>query len=247
MRIVRFDPLKYRDRQYRRRIRENNLVSFEVRIKETDLWICAGSDLSVLAEKSVIKNRHFIEEYIKIHPEFLSSFSPLEADILAPDIVRDMMEATIKAGVGPMAAVAGAIAQYVALDLMTDSQDVMVENGGDIFLRSSRDILIGIFAGASPLSDKISLKIRQEATPLGVCTSSASVGHSVSFGCADAVCVVSASAILADAAATAVGNLVQKDSDIRKGLDYGLEIEGVLGVLIIAGDKLGVRGAIELA
>jgi ApbE superfamily uncharacterized protein (UPF0280 family) len=243
---VLFDPLKYRERNYRHRIRKDNLVSFEVRIKETDLWICSGSDLSALAEKSVIKNRHFIEEYIKLCPEFLSSFSPLEVDLLAPDIVRDMMSATIKAGVGPMASVAGAIAQYVAMDLMAESQDVIVENGGDIFLRTSRDIHIGIFAGASPLSDKISLMIRRSSTPLGVCTSSASVGHSISLGCADAVCVISGSAIVADAAATAVGNMIQKDSDIRKGLDYGLGIEGVLGVLIIVGEKLGVKGAIEL-
>jgi ApbE superfamily uncharacterized protein (UPF0280 family) len=247
MRIVRFDPFKYRERKYRHRIRKENLVSFDVRIKETDLWICAGSDLSVLAEKSVIKNRHSIEEYIKIRPEFLSSFSPLEIDLLAPDIVRDMIDASIKAGVGPMAAVAGAIAQYVAQDLMTESQDVIVENGGDIFLRASRDIHVGIFAGESPLSDKITLKIRQGEMPLGVCTSSSSVGHSVSLGCADAVCVISGSAILADAAATAVGNIVQTDSDIRKGLDYGLGIEGVRGVLIIVGEKLGVQGTIELA
>jgi ApbE superfamily uncharacterized protein (UPF0280 family) len=247
MRIVRFDPLKYCERKYRHRIRKENLVSFDVRIKETDLWICAGSDLSVLAEKSVIKYRHSIEEYIKIRPEFLSSFSPLEVDSFAPDIVRDMMDATIKAGVGPMAAVAGAIAQYVARDLMTESQDVIVENGGDIFLRASRDIHVGIFAGESPLSDKITLKIRQSETPLGVCTSSSSVGHSVSLGCADAVCVIAGSAILADAAATAVGNIVQTDSDIRKGLDYGLGIEGVQGVLIIVGEKFGAQGTIELA
>jgi len=82
--------------------------------------------------------------------------------------------------------------------------------------------------------------------PIGICTSSATVGHSVSLGRADAVCVLSDSAILADAAATAVGNRVQKDSDIKKALEFGLGIEGVLGVLIIMGDKLGVQGSIEI-
>jgi ApbE superfamily uncharacterized protein (UPF0280 family) len=241
------DPLKYRERKYRQGISRENLVSYEVRIKETDLWICSESDLSVLAEKSVLNYRRFIEEYIHLHPEFLSTFSPLEEDPLAPHIVRGMMKAAASAGVGPMASVAGAIAQYVALELMKESHDVIVENGGDIFLRTGRDLHIGIFAGESPLSGKISLKIRGSENPVGVCTSSATVGHSVSLGCADAVCVVSGSAILADAVATAVGNRVQKESDIRNALDRGLEIEGVLGVLIIVGDKLGARGAIEFA
>lgn len=240
------DPLQYRKRFYRKGIEHGNLVSYEIRVKETDLWICSDSDLSDPARKSVLKYRRFLEEYIKVYPHFLSSFSPIPSDPFAPPIIQDMILASSKARVGPMAAVAGAVAQYVGEDLMKETRDLIVENGGDIYLRSSRDLRIGVFAGNSPLSCRVHLKIRGSGSPLGICTSSSTVGHSVSLGCADAVCVVSGSAILADAAATAVGNLVQSVSDIRQALDHGMDIEGVLGVLIIAGDRLGVRGEIEI-
>jgi len=240
------DPLSYRDRTYRHRIEVKNLVSYEVKIKESDLWICTHTDLSSSAFKTVLKYRRYIEDYARGRSEFLTSFSPLSPDPLAPAIVRDMLDASSKTGVGPMASVAGAIAQYVALDLLAESDEVIVENGGDLFVRTSRDLKIGIFAGESILSGRVSLKIKEKDMPMGVCTSSGTVGHSVSLGRADAACILSHSAVTADAAATAVGNLVQKDSDIRKAMNYGMEIEGVLGVLIIKGDKIGVLGEIEI-
>jgi ApbE superfamily uncharacterized protein (UPF0280 family) len=240
------DPLSYRDRTYRHRIDVKNLVSYEVKIRETDLWICTRQDLSSSAETSALKYRRFIEEYIQGRPEFLTSFSPLAPDPLAPAIVQDMLGASLKARVGPMASVAGAIAQYVACDLLSLSDEVIVENGGDIYLHTSRDVHVGIFAGESPLSGRVRLKITKRDMPMGVCTSSGTVGHSISLGRADAVCVLSQSSVTADAAATAVGNMVQNMSDIKKALDHGLGIEGVLGVLIIKGDRMGVRGQIEL-
>jgi ApbE superfamily uncharacterized protein (UPF0280 family) len=145
-----------------------------------------------------------------------------------------------------MAAVAGAMAESVSKDLLKLSKEVIVENGGDIYLATSRERTIGIFAGDSPLSLKIGIVIGPEDSPLGVCTSSGTVGPSLSFGKADAVCILSKSAALADAAATAVGNIVKEKKDIESGLERGKEIEGVLGILIIVGEKMGVWGNVKL-
>jgi hypothetical protein len=123
---------------------------------------------------------------------------------------------------------------------------VIVENGGDICLAGSKERTVGIYAGSSPLSLKIGVAVDPEETPLGICTSSGTVGHSVSFGKADAVCVVSKSATLADAAATGIGNIVQGQEDIGRGLERGKEIEGVSGVLIIVGEKMGAWGKMRL-
>jgi len=167
-------------------------------------------------------------------------------DLHAPELVREMIRVSQLARVGPMAAVAGAIAEWVSKDLLKLSKEVIIENGGDIYLATARERTIGIYAGQSPLSLKIGIVIGPEESPLGVCTSSGTVGPSLSFGRADAVCILSKSAALADAAATAVGNIVQEKKDIELGLGRGKEIEGVLGVLIIVGEKMGVWGNIKL-
>jgi hypothetical protein len=236
----------YQERTYRNRLSKTNLVSCRVHVQETDMFISGDLRLEAAATQSVFKHRKSIEEYIRTHPPFLSSFQPLPNDDLAPFIVKDMLEASRETGVGPMAAVAGAIAQYVACDLMEKSKNVIVENGGDIFLKSNQEIRVGVFAGDSPLSYKLSFKIMPQDTPVGICTSSATVGHSFSFGKADAVCIVSESACLADAAATAVGNLVKNKQDIKKAIKRGSMIKGVKGILIIVGDKLGIYGNINM-
>jgi len=145
-----------------------------------------------------------------------------------------------------MASVAGAIAEYVGRQLLEKSVNVVVENGGDIYLNIKDDIEVGIFAGGSSLSGRIALKIRADQTPLGICTSSGTVGHSLSFGVADAVCVKSKSAALADAAATAAGNVVRGRKDVRRGLSKAMSIEGVQGALIVIGDTLAVQGDMEI-
>jgi len=142
--------------------------------------------------------------------------------------------------------VAGAIAEWVSKDLLKLSKEVIVENGGDIYLATSRERTIGIFAGDSPLSLKIGIVISPEDTPLGVCTSSGTVGPSLSFGKADAVCILAKSSALADAVATAVGNIVGEKKDIELGLERGKKIAGVLGMLIIVEEKMGVWGNVRL-
>ncbi|MBA7560491.1 hypothetical protein ES708_02117 [subsurface metagenome] len=239
--------MEYRKRTYRNRVSKGSLASFQVKVKETDLYIGADTDCTDVALQSVRRHRECVEEYIRHNPSFMDSMTPVAPDAFAPPIIREMIEASGRCGVGPMASVAGAIARHVGLDLMKHSDNVIIENGGDIFLRlMNKDATVGIFAGDSPLSYKVSIKVKSGGSPFGICTSSGTIGHSTSFGRADAVCVTSQSATLADAAATSIGNRVKREGDIKGALDYGMGIEGVLGVLIIVGDKLGIRGDMEL-
>jgi hypothetical protein len=236
----------YEERTYRNLVKIDDLVKFEVVVKETDLLVRAESNLSNETRESVLKYRHQLETYIVMNPSFQRSLVPLTQDLHAPEIAREMIRVSQFAQVGPMAAVAGAMAEWVSKDLLKLSKEVIIENGGDIYLATARQRTIGIYAGQSPLSLKIGIVIGPEESPLGVCTSSGTVGPSLSFGKADAVCILSKSAALADAAATAVGNIVRETKDIELGLERGRGIEGVLGVLIIVGEKMGAWGNIKL-
>jgi len=239
--------MKYVERTYRNRISTGFLTSFQIREGQTDLFIRADQDLTGLATASLHLYRSHLEAYIQSHPEFLSSLQPLPQDPLAPPIVKAMLRAGACAHVGPMAAVAGAVADFVGRELLKYSHNVIVENGGDLFVKAKQEINIALFAGESPLSYKIALKVKPEETPLGICTSSATVGHSLSFGKADAVCVKAETAALADAAATAIGNSVREPREIKNALESGIRLPGVLGILIVAVNQMGVIGEMELA
>lgn len=255
----------YERRFYRDLIRLADLVTFEVAIKETDLFISVYTDSHGLqhglarispngvnrelreeASNAILKYRNQIEDYIRENPLFRSSLKPLPVDRNAPEIIRIMQEASLKAGVGPFASVAGAMAEFVGKNLLKYSREVVVENGGDIFLKTSRKRRIGIFAGKSKFSNRLALEISPDETPLGVCTSSGTVGHSLSFGKADAVVAVSESTPLADASATAIGNLIKQKEDIPRGIERAKGIEGLKGVVIIKDDKLGVWGDLKI-
>jgi ApbE superfamily uncharacterized protein (UPF0280 family) len=236
----------YEERTYRNLVKTDDLVNFEVIVKETDLLVRAERDLSKETRESVIKYRYQLETYIAANPAFQKSLVPLTDDPHAPEIVQEMIRTSQLARVGPMAAVAGAMAEMVSRDLLSLSKEVIVENGGDIYLATSKERVIGIYAGNSALSLKIGIVISPEESPLGVCTSSGTVGPSLSFGKANAVCLLSKSAALADAAATAVGNVVKEKKDIELGLERGREIAGILGSLIIVEEKMGVWGSIKL-
>ena len=231
---------------YRDRITVKDLVSFTIIIKETNLLICADTILEKEAQEAVVHYRYQIEDYIRRYPYFLSSLTPLPFDESAPPIVQEMLRAGHLARVGPMASVAGALAEMVGKDLLAHTTQVVVENGGDIFLKVAKDVTAGIYAGNSPLSNKLGLKIPSARTPIGVCTSSGTVGHSLSFGSSDAVTVVATSTSLADAAATSIGNLIKNKRDIDTGLARARDIEGVVGVLIIVDDQFGAWGSIEI-
>ncbi|NLC68657.1 MAG: UPF0280 family protein [Clostridiaceae bacterium] len=236
----------YQKRFYRDWFKSIDLVFFDVCELETDLRIGASRNLYNEALNSVKKYRKQLEGYIKENTRFLKSLEPIEVEGDVPVIIKRMVETSAKAGVGPMAAVAGAIAEMVGMELLQYSDEVIVENGGDIFIKTNVPRKVGIYAGNSPLSGKIAIKIYPEETPAGICTSSGTVGHSLSFGKADAVVVVSRDAFLADAVATAVGNRVKNPSGIKDAVDFAAGIDSVEGVLVIIGDKLGAWGKIEL-
>ena len=236
----------YQPRTYRHWVKDKDLVSFNVVVKETDLYIRATTDLKRKALKLVLKYRDLLERYIERHPSFLTSLEPVAIGDDTPRIVTEMAESARKVGIGPMASVAGAIAEFVGSQLLDSSPEIIVENGGDIYLKSSGKRLIGIYAGGSPLTGKISLEINGRDTPMGICTSSGTVGHSLSYGKADAVIVLSKSAALADAAATAIGNLIIQPNDIPSGIKFAQGIDGLNGVVIIQGDKMGLWGEVKI-
>ena len=240
-------PLAYTEREYRLQLDTEGLIVSEVKVGETDLHILAESDVAKQATHSVIQYRTQIENYIASKPSFLTSLKALPSDPLAPPIVKEMLSAGAHAGVGPMAAVAGAIAGYVGQDLMTEGfNEISVENGGDVFLNRSRESVAAIFAGASPLSNRIGIKIPKTMMPLGVCTSSGTVGHSLSLGQADSVTVLSSSVAFADAAATRLGNEIKKAEDLDHALTIAKGLSGIIGVVIVMGPRLGAWGEIKL-
>lgn len=244
-------PESYIQRAYRALPDPGSLISSFARIKDTDLHILADREVSDLAQKLALQYRLQIEKYIQQHPEFASALSPLSPDALAPPIVKEMLAAGSSAGVGPMAAVAGVIAEYVGRGLVQSGcREVMVENGGDIYINRSRDCTVAIFAGESSLSLRVGVKLAGHAMPIAVCTSSGTVGHSLSFGLADSVTAIAGSTALADAAATRLGNEVGRgsggDGGIEKALEKSRGISGVLGVVVICGEKIGAVGDVQL-
>ncbi len=238
-------------RVYRHETSGSRLTSFSVTVKETDLWVAVSStafdsELSACTELLVWKLRRLLEAYLVAHPSFAPALEPCLVEADAPSIVHSMVKAANRAGVGPMAAVAGAIAEAVGLYLLDYSPEVIVENGGDIFIKVIEPVRVGIYAGNSPLSSKLLLLIDPAKTPLGVCTSSGTVGPSLSFGQADAAVVMALSTPLADAVATALGNRVQNSDDLEAALEYAQKIEGITGALLICGEKSAAWGEIEL-
>ena len=238
--------MTHEERTYRSLINNDNITSYRVKIAESDLFISSDTNLADEAEKFLLKHRHSLESYINEHPTFRTSLLPLPEDRLAPPIIRDMLRKTQICGVGPMASVAGAVAEFVGYDLLNQTGNIIIENGGDIFIHAQHELTVSLYAGKSPLSYQVNILLKPEDSPAGVCTSSATVGPSLSFGKADAVCVISKSATLADAAASAIGNRVRNKKDIKTTLDYGIKIPGVKGIVIICGSDMGVIGDVNL-
>jgi ApbE superfamily uncharacterized protein (UPF0280 family) len=239
-------PASYRERTYRGCAGCDGLRSFRVVCEETDLMIQADCLLENQAREQVLACRGHIEGYIKLNPGFATTLVPWHEQAVAPEIVRDMIHAGCAAGVGPMAAVAGAVAEAVGRELLHFSRQIVVENGGDVFLKTDSPVVAGLFAGNSPLNMKVGVQVPDSRDGIGLCTSSATVGHSLSTGTADAVCVVAGSCALADAAATAIGNRVGSSRDIEPAIAFGRRINGVLGIVVVAGRKMGAWGQVEL-
>ena len=232
----------YTERTYRSWAENDGILTYVVKEDESDLFITSEKDLNKEISRHLHQARSLLSSFIKEHPEFQSSLTPLELDC-NDDFIGLMLETARLANVGPMAAVAGAVNEYIGNHI---AADLIIENGGDIFIRGKGEKTIGLFAGNdSPFTHKIGLKVRVKEK-LGICTSSGTVGHSLSFGKADAVTIISKSCALADAAATAICNMVKTDADIEKALERAMSIKGIEACLIAINDKIGVLGDVEI-
>lgn len=225
------------------------MYSTHIVVKETDLQILTDRPIDVkFVTERIRLYRWQIENYISKDRRFNTSLKPISVELGAPAVVKEMSKAAKIVNVGPMAAVAGAIAQAVGSDLLKEGYgEVIVENGGDIFLKVKETRSVGVYAGKNNIFNNLSLKIRPSDTPLGICASSGRVGHSLSFGNADSVIVLAKNAGLADAAATATGNLVKSAQDFKKALAFIQSIKGIKGCVIILKNNLASRGKIEFS
>ncbi|HIP17242.1 MAG TPA: UPF0280 family protein [Methanothermococcus okinawensis] len=219
-------------------------------IKETNVLLKTEDKKFIdIAKNTILRERILLENYILKHPEFLRSYEPLSVDVEAPKIVKIMARAGENANVGPMASVAGSISQIIVENTIKEGcKNIISENGGDIALRATKNIIVGLYAGNSPLSGHIGFEIKEDRAfkGYGVCTSSGTVGHSVSFGNADAVVVFAEESSIADAAATSIGNFAvgSPDEAINKCLEQGESIDNIDGVFVVIGEYAGKIGRI---
>lgn len=193
--------------------------------------------------REIRRQRNTLEGYIRRQPEFRTALVPIGLLPGAPEVARRMHAASLATGVGPMAAVAGAMAQLAAEAALAEGAgEAIVENGGDIYLASPQPVVIALYAGDNPLSGALALEARPQDMPLAVCSSSGRLGHSFSLGDCDLATVVARDAALADAAATLAANLVRTEADIPAALQHVAAIPGVSGLLLVKGGKIGVAG-----
>ena len=193
--------------------------------------------------RQIVRQRSILERYLARHAEFGQSLSPVAPLPDAPEVARRMARAAAATGVGPMAAVAGTMAQLAAEAAIDDGADeAIVENGGDMFLVCRQEVIVGLYPGPGPLADTLALAVEPNATPMAICSSSGTMGHSVSFGQCDLATVVARDAALADAAATLAANRVKTPDDLGPALQRILAIDGVDGILLVKTDRLALAG-----
>lgn len=232
----------YQPHQYRTFCQNSSLVNFNVTVNESDLLVKAIKDLTAETAEILTKLRREIESYILIDKNFMISLAPIDVLDYAPTIVKKMAKASSIMDVGPMAAVAGAIAEDVARGIANYSDTVVVENGGDIFIINQERLTVGIYAGDSLLSMKLGIELDAHPEGISICTSSGTVGHSLSFGNADAVTVLAHNGSFADVSATALCNMVKDEVDVEQVLNYARNFKEIMGLIIIINNKIGIIG-----
>ncbi|MEW6140830.1 MAG: UPF0280 family protein [Thermodesulfobacteriota bacterium] len=240
------ETIVFQSRDYRDFDQSGGFKAFRVAVETSDLYVKALVSLERETEALIRECRSQIEWAISRRPEFLTSLVPVEEDPADPPPAARMVRAGRKAGTGPMAAVAGEVADYVGRGLLKWSKELIVENGGDLFIQVERPVMVGLYAGSSPFTGRVGVRIQPTVIPLGVCTSSGTVGPSLSQGKADAATVISHDVALADAVATALGNRIVRPSDLKPALKWALDISGVMAAAAILGDTIAAQGDIEL-
>lgn len=209
--------------------------------KEAVFRICCKAFEAVTVE--IVRQRQILESYITRHSEFKTAFAPLALLADAPPSAVQMAHAADRVGTGPMAAVAGTMAQLAAqAGIKAGADEAIVENGGDIYLQTKDEVIIGLYPGTGELAGKLAFSLKAEDTPISICSSSGKMGHSTSLGQCDLATIVSKDAALADAAATQAANLVRTADDVEPTLNRIAAIDGVDGVLIVKDDNIGMAG-----
>ncbi|MBR3659141.1 MAG: UPF0280 family protein [Bacteroidaceae bacterium] len=241
--------MEYRERSYRSRFSNDERRWFCVKFLESDLWIGVDSGSYRASMEGdtyamLVDLRRQMDAYLLMDPAYKAALTPYDAGLEAPEILKEMSRVSHKTGIGPMSAVAGAVAKKVAEFLGT--KEVIVENGGDIYAQAASDMDISVFAGQSPLSEKIGLHIPAADFPLGICTSSGTVGPSLSLGRADAVMIVCKDVLLADSYATAMANRIKTVNDLQSVIDRISDLPDILGAIAVKDDRMAITGCYEL-
>jgi uncharacterized protein len=231
---------------YRILVDSRGMFSWKVKYKYSDLFIVSDKDISSIIIPALSDFYKIIEKFSESHPSFVKTFNPYVSGIDFPDIIKKMCDQSEVFNVGPMASVAGAVCEYLAGVLSKDNPYLAIENGGDIYIKSPKDITAGLFVRNKYFKDSIKIKIRKNLLPCGIASSSGTLGHSLSLGKADLAAVVCSSAILADSAATAAGNMINTKEDIEKTINHFKNFKEIEGLVLIKDDKIGLFGNIEL-
>lgn len=243
----------FQPRSYRKKMEGNRFSCFHLEYHESDLWIGADPwsykvEMINFARKIITGLREDLVQYEIRNPGFFRSHAPIQPDNSMPGIIERMCREACKAGVGPMAGVAGAFSEYLGYALMENfhTGELLIENGGDCFLQIAEPATVTIHAGNSALSEKVGLIVPPDFSPVGICTSSGTVGHSFSYGKADAVTVSSRNIIFADAMATSVANRITDKSSIQCMLDEVSNCHEMVSLVLICEDRLGYLGEFEM-
>ena len=210
--------------------------------KETNLRVaCSEFDL---VTRAVVDHRRQLERYIARHPAFRASLVPVVLLEDAPEAARRMAAASELTGLGPMAAVAGTLAQLgVEAAVAAGSSEAIVENGGDIYIHAASALTIGLYAGENAIAGRLAFRIEPDRLPIALCSSSSTMGHSLSFGRCDLATVIAKEAALADAAVTLVCNLIKSEKDLTPVLDDVGALPGIEGILAVHNSgKVGMWG-----
>jgi len=231
---------------YRNRIKYKERYNWRITYKYSDLLVSCNKDVSFRLERLIKEIYDLLESCIKKEPVFEKSLIPLKLKEYYPPIIRRMCREAAIFNVGPMATIAGAVCDYIASGLESYCRRLIIENGGDIFIKSDRDIDIGVYLKNKYFADKIYLRIKAGDTPCGICSSSGMFGHSLSLGRSDLVVVLAKSTISADGAATSIANKINTPGDIDTTITDYKNVKDIMGILVIKDDKLGVWGNIEL-
>ncbi len=232
---------------YRQNLRLRHRYSWQISYRYTELFISSDSSLEDRI-KSLLEEIYSQLDYcIECDPSFEKSLSPVQIKPYFPEPIKNMCRLSAIFNVGPMAAVAGTVNDFLASGLEKYCEnELFIENGGDLYIRSGRSVNIGVYVKNGFFKDSITLQVEPKDMPCGICASSGTFGHSLSFGKCDLAVVLSDTSTGSDAAATAVANSINSADDIKKSLNYFKKLSPVKGLLIVKEDRIGIWGKIKL-